>query len=71
VVEFRAELPLIMVIANVPHPVDPRSEYACSPLEVLAWSGAGTTSADPLWSASPEGERAFLNTADYLTARGL
>jgi uncharacterized protein len=70
-VEFRAELPLVVVIANVPHPIDPRPEYHCSTLEVLAWSGAATDSSDPLWSASPEGDRAFLNTADYLAARGI
>ena len=69
--EFRAELPLVVVIANVPHPIDPREAYTCSTLEVLAWSGRATRPGDRLWSASPEGERAFLNTADYLTARGL
>ncbi len=70
-VELRAELPLVMVIVDVPHPIDPRPAYECSPLEVLAWSGAATEPQDPLWTASPEGERAFLNTADYLTARGI
>ena len=60
-----------MIIANVPHPLDPRPHYECSTLEVLAWSGAATGPHDPLWSASPEGERAFLNTADYLIARGI
>ena len=69
-VELRAELPLVVVIANVPHPIDPRPQYHCSTLEVLAWSGTATQPGDPLWSASPEAERAFLNTADYLTARG-
>jgi hypothetical protein len=70
-VELRAEMPLVVVLANVPHPIDPRPEYICSPLEVLGWSGTATTASDPLWSVSPEGERAFLNTADYLTARGI
>jgi urea carboxylase-associated protein 2 len=70
-VELRAELPLVVVIANVPHPIDPRPAYSCSTLEVLAWSGTPATPSDPIWSASPEGERAFLNTADYLTARGI
>lgn len=70
-VEFRAELPLVVVIANVPHPLDPRPQYACSTLEVLAWSGPATPAADPIRTASPEAERAFLNTDDYLTARGI
>jgi urea carboxylase-associated protein 2 len=70
-VELRAELPLVLVIANVPHPLDPRPAYTCSTLEVLAWTGSPTAPSDPLWTASPEGERAFLNTADYLAARGI
>ena len=69
--EFRAELPLIVVIANVPHPLDPRPDYTCSTLEVLAWKGEPTMKDDELWTATPEGERAFANTADHLTARGL
>lgn len=69
-VALRAELPLVVVLANVPHPLDPRPAYTCSALEVLAWSGRATGPQDPLWSASPEGERAFLNTTDHLTARG-
>ena len=70
-VEFRAELPLLVVIANVPHPLDPRPAYSCSTLEVLAWSGPPTAADDPLRTASPEAERAFLNTDDYLVARGI
>jgi urea carboxylase-associated protein 2 len=69
--DLRAELPLIVLIANVPHPLDPREQYTCSPLEVLAWRGMATTPADPLWSFSPELERAYLNTADYVSARRL
>jgi urea carboxylase-associated protein 2 len=71
VVELRAELPLVVVIANVPHPLDPRLQYTCSTLEVLAWSGSATPPGDPLRSATPEGGRAFANTDDYLAARGI
>jgi urea carboxylase-associated protein 2 len=68
-VELRAELPVVVLLANVPHPLDPRPAYTCSTLEVLAWRGEPTGPADPLWSASPERERAFQNTADYADAR--
>lgn len=68
-VELRAELPLVVLLANVPHPLDPRPVYTCSTLEVLAWRGDPTGPTDPLWSASPERERAFANTADYAGAR--
>ena len=70
-VELRAELPLVVLIANAPHPLDPRAAYTCTPLEVLAWHGTATVPADPLWSFTPELERAYLNTADYAYARGL
>jgi hypothetical protein len=70
-VELRAELPLVVLIANVPHPLDPRDEYICSTLQVLAWRAAATVPGDALWSSSPELERAFLNTADYADARGI
>jgi urea carboxylase-associated protein 2 len=70
-VTLRAELPLVALIANVPHPLDPREAYTCSALEVLAWRGTPTASGDPLWTATPESERAFLNTADYAAARGI
>jgi urea carboxylase-associated protein 2 len=69
-VELRAELPLIALIANAPHPLDPRERYDCSMLEVLAWRGLPTGPGDPLWSYTPELERALLNTADYAEARG-
>jgi uncharacterized protein YcgI (DUF1989 family) len=70
-VELRAELPLILLVANAPHRIDPRPRYTCSALEVLAWRGDGTRPDDPLWTLTPEVERAFLNTQDYLAARGL
>jgi urea carboxylase-associated protein 2 len=70
-VELRAELPLVMLVANVPHPLDPREQYTCTMLDVHAWPGAPTRPEDALWSATPELERAFLNTADYADARGI
>ncbi|MFJ5613555.1 urea amidolyase associated protein UAAP1 [Streptomyces sp. NPDC093221] len=70
-VTLRAEQPLTVLLANVPHPLDPRPAYTCGPLEVRARPGAATAPGDPLWDATPEGRRAFLNTAEHLTARGI
>jgi urea carboxylase-associated protein 2 len=70
-VTLRAEQDVTVLIANVPHPADPRPEYISTPLEVLAWRAAPTGAGDPLWEATPEGRRAFLNTAEFLAARGL
>jgi urea carboxylase-associated protein 2 len=71
IVELRAEMPVTVLLANVPHPLDPREAYTCSAVRLEARSGPPAGPADALWSRSPEGERAFLNTADYLTARGI
>jgi len=70
-VTLRTEMPVIVLIANTAHPLDDRAAYTSTALEVLAWADTATTPADPLWDASPEGRRAFVNTADYLAARGL
>ena len=70
-VTLRAELPVVVLVVNVAHPLDERASDACTPLEVLAWRGAPTAPDDPLWTATPESERAFLNTADYAFARGI
>ena len=70
-VDLLAELPLIVLIANVPHPVDPNPAYVCGPLQVHAWRAAPTAPGDARWDATPEARRAYLNTADYLAARGL
>lgn len=70
-VTLRAEQPLTVLIANVPHPSDPRTAYTCGPLQVLAWRGTPTAPGDPLWDATPEGRRALLNTAEFCAARGI
>ena len=70
-VTLRAEQPLTVLLANVPHPLDPREDYHCGPLEVTAWRGEPTAPDDPLWEATPEGARAFANTAEFCAARGV
>jgi urea carboxylase-associated protein 2 len=70
-VELLAELPLIVLIANVPHPVDPRPAYTSGLLRVHAWRSRPTAPGDALWDATPEAHRAYLNSADYCAARGL
>jgi urea carboxylase-associated protein 2 len=70
-VDLRIELPSIVLIANVPHPVDPRPDYTATNLEVLAWRDHPSAPDSPEWTHSPEAQRAFENTADYLTARGI
>lgn len=70
-VDLLAELPLVVLVANVPHPLDPRPEYVVGPLRVHAWRSAPTGPGDECFEASPERRRAYLNTIDYAEARGL
>ncbi|MFF4981155.1 urea amidolyase associated protein UAAP1 [Streptomyces sp. NPDC001046] len=70
-VTLRAEQDVTVLLANVPHPLDPRPEYVCGNLQVLAYRSRPTAPGDALWDAAPEGRRAFLNTVGHLTARGL
>jgi len=64
-VTLRAEMDLIVVLANCPHVLDPRPDYAVTPLRATAWRGPVTPEADPIRNATPEGLRAFLNVEDY------
>ncbi len=61
-VTLRAELPVLVTIVDVPHPVDPRPSYEVTPLRVTAWRGQPAAPDDPLRTASPEATRAYLNT---------
>lgn len=62
---LRAEMDVIMVIANCPHVLDPRPDYTVTPLRATAWRGPVTPADDPIRTATPEGLRAFLNVEDY------
>lgn len=70
-VRLRLELPCVVLLANVPHPVDPRAEYVSTPLRVRAWRGVPAGPDAPEATVGPEAERAFANTIDYARARGL
>jgi uncharacterized protein len=62
---LRAEMELIVVLANCPHVLDPRPEWSVTALRATAWQGEPAPADDPVRTASPEATRAFLNTEDY------
>jgi len=64
-VTFRAEMDVIVVLANCPHVIDPRADYSVTPVRATAWRGEVTPADDPIRNATPEGLRAFLNVEDY------
>jgi urea carboxylase-associated protein 2 len=61
---LRAEMDVIMVVANCPHVLDIRP-WSVTPLRATAWRGGITDANDPIRNATPEGRRAFLNVDDY------
>jgi urea carboxylase-associated protein 2 len=64
-VTLRAEMDLIVVLANCPHVLDPRPDYVVTALRATAWRGLVTPEEDPIRNATPEGLRAFQNVEDY------
>lgn len=64
-VQLRAEMELIVVLANCPHVLDPRPAFTVTPLRATAWRGDVAAADDAFRNATPEGQRAFLNTEDY------
>ncbi|MFG1664166.1 urea amidolyase associated protein UAAP1 [Streptomyces sp. Y7] len=70
-VELVAEMPLLVLVANVAHPLDPRPDYIVGPLRVHAWRGPATGPGEERFTTTPELHRAYLNTVDYCEARGL
>ncbi len=66
-IELKAEMNVLVVIANCPHVLDPRTTYTASPLRLLAQRGLPTSISDPLRNATPENQRAFENVDDYFT----
>ena len=65
-VTLRAEMDLIVMLANCPHVLDPRPDYTVTPVRALAWRGPATPADDPIRNATPEGLRAFLNVEEDL-----
>lgn len=64
-VTLRAEMDLMVVAANCPHVLDPRTDYCSSPVRATAWRGPLTPEDDPIRNAAPEALRAFQNVEEY------
>ena len=69
VVELRAEVDLLVLLAVTPHPLDERSTYEGSPVRCTAWRDEPAGPDDPARASTPERTRAFLNT-DVLVRSG-
>lgn len=66
IVDLRAEMNLLAVVSNSPHPLAPGDAVA-RPVEVIVWQAPLAAADDPCRTCSPEAARAFANTERYLT----
>lgn len=66
-VDLLVHLPVIVLVANTAHPLDPAPEFGTTPLEILAWSAPAEL--DTLPNDDPEYRRAVLNTEDAWAAQ--
>ena len=64
-VELRAELDVLVVLSNTPHPLDPSPAYAPKPVALEIHRGPPATSDDPCRRSCPENERGFTLTEAY------
>jgi urea carboxylase-associated protein 2 len=65
-VDLRAELDVLVSVANVPHALDQRAAYIATALRLTAWRGEPTRLGDPRRVTSPEIQRAYESTQDWL-----
>ena len=64
-VTLRADMNVIVVLANCPHVLDPRADYNVTPVRAQAWRGEIAAADDAVRCAAPEAARAFANVDDY------
>ena len=61
-VDLRAEMNLILVVSNCPHPLDPARPAATGPVTLIKHRAATATAEDACRTSSPEANRAFAFT---------
>jgi len=64
-VVLRAEMNIIVVLANCPHVLDERTQYTVTPVRASAWRGPITPQDDAVRNSTLESERAFLIVEEY------
>ena len=64
-VELRADMNVLVVLSNTPHPLDPSTTYAPKPVALSIRSGRIAAPNDACRTACPESERAFTLTDRY------
>ena len=69
-VTLRAEMNVLVVLSNTPHPYDTRVEYAPSDVTLTIARSPGVAKDDVCRSRCPENERGFILTEQYAALQG-
>ncbi len=68
-VVLRADLDVLVVLVNAPHPLDEGPAAGESRVRLTAWRGEPAGADDPIRLSTPERRRAYENVEDYLLGR--
>lgn len=66
-VDLRAEMNVLAVLSNCPHPLDPSPTYDSKPIRAIVWNAPASIANDPCRTGNPEAQRGFQNTDGYLS----
>lgn len=64
-IDLRAEMDVLVVLSNTPHPMDPRTDYAPKPVRLVLWQADPVGADDVCRNQRPENARGFTLTEDY------
>lgn len=67
-VDLRAEMDLLVVLSNCPHPLDPAPTYAPPSVEAVLWKSTTPAADDYCRTATEESVRGFENTDPLFSA---
>lgn len=65
-IDLRAEMNVLVVLSNCPHPLDPSPTYDAKPIRAIVWNAPVSTADDPIRTDRPTAVRGFQNTDAYL-----
>ena len=65
-IDLRAEMNVLVVLSNCPHPLDSSPTYDAKPIQAIVWNAPASTADDSIRTSSPTAVRGFQNTEAYL-----
>jgi len=65
-IDLQAEMNVLVVLSNCPHPLDSSPTYDAKPIQAIVWNAPASTADDSIRTSSPTAVRGFQNTEAYL-----